>query len=124
MKPPQKIKPPMSEFFVSRSTSSKMQELKIGKDIGGVRTPASGAFVGHKGDVEGKRFLIEAKQTEKNSYALSRKTIIKIDKEALGYGKIPAIVIEFLGMRADVERMWAVVPYSVFMKIAAKENEV
>lgn len=115
-------KPPLSDFFVSKSGSSKIQELRIGLDVGGKRNPASGAFQGMKGDVESKLFLIEAKKTGKDEYRLSRKVVSKIDKEAIACGKIPAIVVEFENMRRDVESRWALIPFSVLAKIARREN--
>lgn len=108
---------PKSEFFVSKSEVSKIQELRIAEDVGGRRNPASGGIPGFKGDVETRKFLVEAKTTDRKRFCLTEKMLAKIDSEALNYGKIPALVIEFPTFRFGVTRSWALVPYPVFAKI-------
>src|SRR3990172_7882854 len=114
----EKVRPPLHEFFVAKSRTSQIQELRVSEDIAGRKTPASGAFDGHKGDVENSSFLVDAKLTEQKRFNLSEKVLAKIDKEALAYGKIPAIALEFTNFRFGVTNKWAVIPYSVFVKIA------
>lgn len=112
-----KSKKPKPECFISRSKESRVQELRIAEDVGGRRTPASGAFDRNKGDVETRRFLIEAKITESKRFSINEKVLSKIDGEALNYGKIPALVIDFPSFRFGVTRRWAVIPYPVFARI-------
>ncbi len=109
---------PLKDFFVSKSETSQIKELRVSEDIDGWKTPASGAFSGNKGDVENKSFLVDAKLTEKKSFALSEKVLAKADKEATEYGKIPALAIEFTTFRFGVENKWAVIPYSIFVQMA------
>jgi hypothetical protein len=114
----QKPRPPLSEFFISKSEPTEVQELRIAEDIGGRRTPCSGALSGAKGDVESKKFLVDAKRTDKRSFVLSERVLAKVDKEALAYGKIPALVVRFTNFRFGVTNEWAVIPYPVFVRIA------
>ncbi len=72
---------------------------------------------------ENDTFLVDAKLTEKKSFALSEKVLAKIDKEALAYGKIPAVALEFTNFRHGVTNKWAVIPYSIFVKIARSTQE-
>lgn len=114
----------MHEFFLSKSGSSRIQEFRVSEDVGGRKVPASGAFEGNKGDVETKAWLIDAKLTEKKSFALSLKVLRKIDAEALAYGKVPALAIEFTNTHFGVTRKWAVIPYNVFVKLVQPKEGV
>lgn len=112
---------PLAEFFVSKSKTSKLQELRIRDDVGGRRTQVEyGTYHSdgiHRADVEDKTFLFEAKQTDRKSFALSQKILVKLDGEALSGGKIPAVVIQFRKFPHSVEREWAVIPYSYLKKM-------
>lgn len=120
--PKKKPRPPLHDFFLSKSGSSRIQEVRVSEDVGGRKVPMSGARAGDKGDVETKEWLIDAKLTEKRSYALSTKAFRKINTEATAYGKIPALVVEFTHAGLDgVPTKWAVIPYREFLKIFKKE---
>ena len=121
--PKKKARPPLHEFFLSKSGSSRIQEIRISEDLGGRKTPASGALAGNKGDVETQRWLIDAKLTEQKSYSLTTKVLRKIDGEAVAYGKIPALVIEFTRAGFGVTQKWAVIPYAVFVTLVKSEKE-
>ncbi len=123
-KKPRQPRSPLSEFFISKSETSRIQELRIADDIDGDHIGAKRAGLGEdKADVEGSQFLVEAKRTEKKSFALNEKVLSKIDKEALNYGKIPALVVDFPNFRFGVAQRWAVIPYPVFVEIAKDTKE-
>ena len=111
-----KAKPLLGEFFLTRSETSKIQELRIGRDIGGRRVPRSGAIPGLRGDAENSRFLVEAKQTKKPYFFLSERILQRIDKEAFGERKTPAVVIEFLSMPCGAEASWVAIQYGLLKK--------
>lgn len=120
---PKKPRPPLHDFFLSKSGSSKIQEIRVSEDVGGRKVPASGALAGNKGDVETLKWLIDAKLTEQKSYSLSTKVLRKIDGEAAAYGKTPALVVEFTTIGFGVTPKWAVIPYPVFVKLLRGEQE-
>lgn len=113
----------MNEFFLSRSETSKIQELRIGRDIGGRRVPRSGAIPGLRGDAENSKFLVEAKQTRKPYFFLSERILQRIDKEAFADRKTPAVVVEFLSMPCGVEASWAAIQLGLLKK-AIEESKL
>lgn len=115
---------PLHDFFMSKSDSSQIQELRVADDIGGDHIGARRVGrMGDKADVESSRFLVDAKLTEKKSFALSEKVLAKIDKEALAYGKIPAIALEYTNFRFGVTNKWAVIPYDVFVQLVRDKEK-
>lgn len=74
---------------------SNKHEKDIAEVFNGRVQIASGAIplVGMKGDVVSPDYLIECKATEKSFYALKRKVVEKIEKEALKCGRIPILAI-------------------------------
>jgi len=90
------------------------QEKRVAKGLGGHRKAASGATPTSKGDVSAKGFLIEAKTTEKDSFSLKSATLAKIDQEALGELKQPAVFLEFQNMKRPAPKEWVLIPASVF----------
>lgn len=119
-----KPRPPLHDFFLAKSGSSRIQEVRVSEDVGGRKVPMSGARAGDKGDVETKQWLIDAKLTDKRSYSLSTKVFHKINTEATAYGKLPALVIEFTNRGFGVPSKWAVIPYSEFLRIFRNDKEV
>ena len=81
---------------------SRKQETDVAAQSGGRRTPASGAFWHHKGDVRTKQFLMELKYTEKSSITLSKRVWDKIRREAILDGRLPAMVLDIQGRRLVV----------------------
>ncbi len=59
------------------------------------RVKGSGAWVGHKGDLESDDFLLENKATEKNSYSLKLEVLRKIGREALRANRRPSLMLQF-----------------------------
>lgn len=116
---PKKVRPPLHEFFLSKSASSRIQEVRIAEDVEGRHVGSRRVSRREdKADVDSPIFLIEAKLTEKKRFGLTEKILAKIDKEAVSLGKVPAVVVEFTNFRFGVTSKWALIPYSVFVKIA------
>lgn len=108
---------------INQSKISRRQEKAVAEDLGGRRQAASGALPGYKGDVrrEDLRFpmLVECKRTGKASISVKLEHLVKISKEAAGYGAHPAFVFEFDSgvtvpgqMGWPVPRRWVAVPIS------------
>lgn len=72
----------------------KKHEEKIAKEFNGVVSKGSGNYWGQPSDVKNKNFLIEAKQTEKKSYSISKQTWDKIYEEALFSYRYPMIILK------------------------------
>jgi Holliday junction resolvase len=87
------------------------QEKRLAKEFGGVTTAASGSGR-NKGDIDIRRFKIEVKRTDKQSLAIKKEWLVKIDEEAYGVGKDPALIIEIDGEE------WAVIPKRIFKQIS------
>ena len=116
----EKVRLPLHDFFVSKSRTSRIQEIRIRDDVKGKRASvaessdrAASAVMQDRHDVESSRFVIEAKQTEKNRYSVTHKVLVKVDKQAANRHKIPALVVEFKDMPFGTERSWAVLPFGV-----------
>lgn len=69
------------------------KEKKDSKDFNGQRQKGSGNYWGKPGDVKTDKFLIDSKQTEKNSYSINYETWDKIYEEALFTFRIPLLSI-------------------------------
>ena len=67
------------------------KEKKDAKDFGGYRQKGSGNFWSKPGDVKTDKFLIDSKQTDKQSYSITLKTWDKLYKEALFSFRIPIL---------------------------------
>lgn len=68
---------------------SKKQETRVAKELGGKRTPNSGATPWVKGDVLTDRFLIECKTatSEKQTFSVPKKWLKALPEEAFADGK-------------------------------------
>ena len=75
-------------------SKSRRQENETAKAIGGLPTPASGAFWHRKGDVRSKEYLLEAKYTDKKSISVNKAVWEKIRREALLDGRTPGLVLQ------------------------------
>jgi len=114
MHEPRKPKPaglPKDESISERHEKSLAQAVK------GHKQPASGAFPGAKGDVKRDDFLFEAKATEKKSMSIKREWLEKIDKQATGQRRLPALEISFSEMAFGVEAEWIMIPRSVWIRL-------
>lgn len=74
-------------------------ETKLAKDFNGKRNKGSGNQWNLPGDIKNSKFLIEAKQTSKKSFSITKKLWDKIYEEALFSKKLPILAIQL----GDVE---------------------
>lgn len=113
---------------------SRKQEKRLAASLGAKVQIASGAFrathnvrggagFGLKGDVVHRKFLIEAKRTDKNRLTIEGAWLDKIGSEAEMQSKLPALAIEISGTSPLTETDWVLIPASVFKKFCMKEKE-
>lgn len=102
-----------------KTTKQRAQqtERELGKELGGVATPNSGALAHKKGDVSLKDFLLESKETEHHSFRVAEVDLRKIAAEAREAGKRPAFSVTFHKMPLGVPRTWVLMPLGVFDEI-------
>jgi hypothetical protein len=74
---------------------SQRREKLIGKRMGALPTPNSGARWHSKGDLSNVTQLIEVKSTEQGSMVVHAEWLNKIRQEAIKIGKDPIIVLDF-----------------------------
>jgi len=86
-------------------------EKQFAKKHKGFRQPCSGAISGFKGDVKFEDFLVDLKSTDMNSFRITLADLQKIQAEADGQARDPAIVVVFNNCK-NFENEWAVVPLS------------
>jgi len=84
----------LPKYFKKKTPKEKSQdqEKRIAKE--GFVTPASGAFWTHKGDVSFKKYLVEAKRTDKKGMRVTEEWLAKIFKEAVQENKTPGMELE------------------------------
>ncbi len=97
-------------------------EKKIAKKLSGFATPGSGAFEGKKGDISLTSFLMESKQTWKDSIVLEKSHLVKIDREATQTKKYPSMVYTFDKIADGVETQWVLIPLSIFKELLDDKN--
>ena len=105
------------KMIKSDKKTQKRQEKEIAGMVGGKRQPFSGASERAKGDGISDDFLIEAKQTEKQSLSIKLKWLEKIDEEAMAVNKYPLLAIEFLNADPRASKDWIAVPKYVFQEL-------
>jgi Holliday junction resolvase len=99
------------------------QEQRVAVKLGGRRQAGSGASDYAKGDVKAGDFLIECKQTEKQSLSVKGEWLSKITREAMAAGRTPALSIEIKGIDDRlVEHDWVAVPMSVFRRLTGQSD--
>lgn len=106
----------------------KVSEKRVAKKLGAQLTPASGAFVGGKGDMRkrlgDRKFVIEAKSTVHDSLSLQRDWLLKIQNEALAAGGHAALTVSFVLPDGKPRPMgeWVLIPaadYAELMEAAS-----
>ena len=80
----------------------KKQEKRLARKLNGRLQPGSGSGKYNKGDVKTAKWLCECKRTDKASYTLTEKVILKIENEAIMEGKEPLLEIEIGDRRVYV----------------------
>jgi hypothetical protein len=116
---------PRSLDVLDGTGGSREQEDRIAKETGGRRVPGSGSSLYARGDVKTADYLIEAKQTEKDSIRVTWAWLAKITRQALAAGKRPALVIEVRCKEQRdvlVESEWAIVPLSDWKRLREQEG--
>jgi hypothetical protein len=109
--------------------AGRLSEKRLGKQLGGRLTPASGAMLGAKGDIDLGSVLLEAKSTILDSLSVKFDWLDKISKEARSVGKTPALAISFVGVSGKPwpDGEWVMLPRDVFKEIvdghAVQEGE-
>lgn len=88
----------------AKKTRSQRQEERLGNMPGGQKQNNSGRFWRWKRDTILHNFLIEARDTEADSYSVKRKEFHQIKKEALQTppGLLPAIQVDFTNLHLIV----------------------
>jgi hypothetical protein len=76
---------------------SRKHEDRLARATGGRRTPASGAFWHHKGDVRSPLWLIEHKFTGRTQVTIKAQVLEKIVGEAIVNGRIPVLGLHLNG---------------------------
>lgn len=98
-----------------KTAHGRLSEKRLSKKLGARQTPASGAMIGAKGDMQkqGKlRWLGESKSTVNGSLKLEHHWLTKITKEAMDSSSLPYLTVSFVTAKGlplpDGE--WALVP--------------
>lgn len=97
--------------------SSKLQELRTAKELGGDLVSGSGNQWHSKGDVKAKRYLVECKRTDKKSYSLKAEDLEKLRVQAHKAGKNPLFQVE-LGK----ERL-AILPWELLLDLLVRAGD-
>ena len=106
--------------FLNRNTDyGKKSEKRVSRKLGATQTPASGALLGAKGDMDAEwedKWKIEAKSTAADSMNVRLAWLQKISKEAVEVGSYPALTVSFVTQNGEVRREgdWVMVPQWVF----------
>ena len=97
-------------------------EAEIADKLDGRRQPNSGSLEQHKGDIKLDNFLLDSKETEKSGLLITKKDLLKINREAFQEGKEPGLVLTIYDMASAVPKEWVMVPLEVFYELV-KQNE-
>jgi hypothetical protein len=99
--------------------TGRLSEKRLGKQIGARATPASGAMLGAKGDLDLGNVLMEAKSTIKDSMTLHFDWLMKIEGEARRMGKTPALAISFVKCSGGVwpGGDWVMIPVETAVEL-------
>lgn len=94
-----------------RIKASRAQEKRAAELTGGAVVPGSGAGYMRKGDVRTAHHLIECKTTSAASYRMDRKTLDKIEREAVLDNREFVLLVEIQG------REYAVISRDYFVEL-------
>lgn len=96
-------------------------EKKTAKDWGGRVQPGSGSKPMHKGDVKTDTILFDDKYTDKLSYTVTQKDLVKLCQEAMQErNRVPAFKIRFDAPVEDMRwfsKEWVLVPASFLQEL-------
>jgi len=99
---------------------SRLQEDRLADSLCGKKTPNSGA-ASIKGDIILEDFRIECKNCEKQSFVVKLSEFLKIEKEALDAGKMPALIFSFDKIRMPEDLV--IIREKDFKKLLRKSDE-
>lgn len=99
-----------------RIKSSRTQEKKLAKDIGGTTIAGSGNGWAVKNDVRNQQWSIECKTTAAASFSLTHRDLINAEKNALLDLRDMAFAIEMRG------RTWVVLSRETFLRLIEREE--
>ncbi|MEU3979599.1 hypothetical protein AB0F77_05725 [Streptomyces sp. NPDC026672] len=99
-----------------RIKSSRTQEKKFAKDIGGTTVAGSGNGWAVKNDVRNQQWSIECKTTAAASFSLTHRDLINAEKNALLDLRDMAFAIEMRG------RTWVVLSRETFLRLIEREE--
>ncbi len=97
-------------------------EQDLADKLDGRRQPNSGSLPQHKGDIKLDNFLLDSKETESSAILVTKKDLLKINREAFQEGKEPGLVLTLYNMASVVPKEWVMVPLEVFYELL-KQNE-
>ncbi|MGW5818441.1 hypothetical protein [Streptomyces noursei] len=100
-----------------RIKSSRTQEKKLAKDIGGTTVAGSGNGWAVKNDVRNQQWSIECKTTAAASFSLTHRDLINAEKNALLDLRDMAFAIEMRG------RTWVVLSRETFLRLIEREED-
>lgn len=106
---------------MNRTKRVKHQERTVALDLGGKRQPGSGSAWYAKGDVKTPKYLVECKQTEKESYSLKLSILRKIEEESCRAGKEALLQVTFI--EPGRQSQYMVVPYHLFLQLTGEGGE-
>ncbi|MFJ4686438.1 hypothetical protein [Streptomyces sp. NPDC088789] len=99
-----------------RIKSSRTQEKKLAKDIGGTTVAGSGNGWAVKNDVRNQQWSIECKTTDAASFSLTHRDLINAEKNALLDLRDMAFAIEMRG------HTWVVLSRETFLRLIEREE--
>lgn len=94
-------------------------ERQTAKRMGADMVPGSGCGDRNKGDIELPEFLVENKSTVAASYRLKLDELLKINDEARGQGKNPALTFQFVNGDGTPRKngAWVAIPEWLFQEL-------
>lgn len=113
------------EQRLNKGCTGRKAEAKAGKRINARVNIGSGAIDGLKGDLTTNDFLIESKSTQKASLSIKHKWLQKIQKEALGVNKDPALLIQFTTSTGDIikDGSWVMITENHWKQLMGDPDE-
>lgn len=101
----------------------RRSESLTAKRVKGVTQPGSGALDGAKGDIkkvtEDRKWLMENKATNGQSFTMKKEWLLKIYQEARETNCTPALSFQFTddSGRSEVRERWIAVPEHIWLEI-------